>query len=146
MEIDLEKLIPPKPIFELNGKPHFLKPFTLESQLWVQSRFADAHDKLGYNNLAEKLGKLDALSIAELAYFQLEDKTDFKTLKNFVDSFKSVHEIIAILLPAINRMLQDSQPEDDLVKGIKEVKKSRARTIKKYVGRIFTTRSRKGMA
>lgn len=70
--INLEDLVPEKSAFKLKipNKEYTLRPFNLEDEVWLQKKYG--------NEIESIFKELRIKEICEIAFHQLEDKSDFK--------------------------------------------------------------------
>jgi len=134
MPLNLADLVPKETTFTLSTQPD--KTFTLcRWSLRVRAWAIEKHGSEGLKDIFENQ-KID--EIADMAFFMLKDKTEFKTKDEFLDSVSSVQDqvnVIKALLGAvgigepemqkiqkeIDKNITKSAPENPLKKSPKKI-------------------------
>jgi len=73
--ITLHDLKPKRTILNINGKDYFLRPITLNDEIWIRQNF----DKAVFDEFAN--GNPNFSVISEIIYHQIEDKSDFRPVE-----------------------------------------------------------------
>jgi len=119
-KLDLSKLTPQESKFKLSSFPDkefHLCPHTLRVQAWAFGRF-------GRETMEKMIANRSIIELAELGFFQLKEKAQFKTLDAFMDAVvtypdrdalaTAVLESIGLSQPVLedlNRQIEAQQSE-----------------------------------
>lgn len=130
MTLTLNDLSPKKSVLELGGKKYVLKPFSLRAQNW-------AFEKYGPKAMKDLLSKQHLPTVADIAYFLMEDKTDFPTVDDFMEAVITQHDRVNLTMALLD-VVGVSQPMVDKI--VEEEKQAgERRRLRRSTGAKSTT-------
>lgn len=113
--LDINDFTPEKAELKLADKPgktYTLNKVTLRRRIWIQNKFNE-------DKIREIFERNSLPEISEIAYYLLEEKTDFPTIEDFQDAVvtkqdfinltKALLTTIGISEPALNKLLDEEK-------------------------------------
>jgi len=110
-KISIKDLNPSPSKFEVAGNVYHMKKFSLAAQVWADTEFSSDEQPSGLYNLSDSMRNLDVAAIAKVAYYLLVDKSEIENYEGVIDLFRNDVSLIKVLLPAVDRSIRGSQPD-----------------------------------